>query len=308
MGEADRGASRVGNLLKLGCMGLVGLIILVVVALLAMGWVQLRGAQWESTDTSVELPALPDPGSTDAALTSVVATRVLIDVKDADVEILPVPAGRPMRIEATYDARHYKLEHRPAPGGEDQPGTHIWFRRGGSGGAAMHWVRQLLGEKRAEIRIELPSDIPLELHLNTSGGLTRAEIGGLTVHEFIAELSTGALSVDISEPSASMERFEIDSRQATITVRKLGNASPRSIELDLIMGGGEFDFSGAWRRDAEISIETQMSGGTLTLPEEVNVQGLENWLTLSRSQETPRPTLRFEVESSVGQLTVEPSR
>lgn len=169
----------------------------------------------------------------------------------------------------------------------------------------MHVLRQFLGAERAQVRIFLPPDLPLDLRLNTSSGLTRVDLGGLRVEEFYAELSTGGLSVDISEPSLPMDRFEVDARQSTISVRNLGNASPREVKIECLMGRAEIDLQGAWRQDAEVLLETEMAGGSLRLPETVNVQGLPGAVAVPESEEVPRPTLRFAVESTLGELAIE---
>jgi hypothetical protein len=167
----------------------------------------------------------------------------------------------------------------------------------------MHLLHQLVGATQPKIHVWLPRDMPLALHLNTSSGLTQAELGGLQISELYAELSTGGLTVDVSEPSAPMERFKIDSRQSVVAVRNLGNASPRDVVIDSTMGRTELDLRGLWRRDADLLLETELAAGSLRLPDGVRIEGLEGLWT-SGTEEVPRPTLRFAVESTVGGLEI----
>jgi hypothetical protein len=290
--------------LKSGVLILGAGLTLIVVSLLVIAWVQVGGEEMTPVSLNRTLSAAPAvtrmPSEAPAS-----PVRVLIDVKDADVEISPGQAGSALQVEASYDPRYFMLEQRSASDGEEMPTAHIWFRRVRGGGLVLHHLRQLVGATRPKIQLFLPPDQPILLHLNTSSGLTQAEIGGLQVEEFYAELSTGGLVVDVSEPSAWMERFEIDSRQATIAVHNLGNASPRRVKIDCTMGGGEIDLRGAWRRDADVLLETQMAGGTLWLPADVDVEGLDDLFMLSGKAEIPRPTLRFAVESTVGKFTIQ---
>jgi hypothetical protein len=294
--------------LKSGVLILGAGLTLIVVSLLVIAWVQVGGEEMTPVLLNRTLSAAPAPDPAGNSMPSGAppsTVRVLIDVKDADVEISPGQAGSSLQVEASYDPRYFRLEQRSAPEGEEMPTAHVWFRRVRGGGLALHYLRQLVGATRPIIQVSLPPDQPILLHLNTSSGLTQAEIGGLQVEEFYAELSTGGLAVDVSEPSVWMERFEIDSRQATIAVRNLGNASPRRVKIDSTMGGGEIDLRGAWRRDADVLLETEMAGGTLRLPADVDIEGLDDLFMLPGNAEIPRPTLRFAVESTVGRFTIQ---
>ena len=102
-----------------------------------------------------------------------------------------------------------------------------------------------------------------------------------------------------------MKTFEVNARQSTIAVRNLGNASPQRVKIDSTMAGGEIDLRGAWGRDAEILLETAMAGGTLRLPENVDVEGLDASFVAPEARELPRPTLRFAIESSLGKFKIE---
>jgi hypothetical protein len=229
---------------------------------------------------------------------------VLIDVKDAEVTIAPGQPGAPLLVDASYDPRYFALEQRSGPEGDGAPSAHVWFRRVGGGGVALHYLRRFVGATRPQVRVLLPPDLPLLLQLNLSNGLTEAEIGGLRIEEFSAELSTAGLEVEVSEPTMLMQRFEVDSRQSTIAVRNLGNASPAVVKIEASMGGGEIDLRGAWRRDADVLLQSEMAGGTLRLPQGVTIEGLEGVFALSGAEEIQRPTLRFAVESSVGKFNI----
>ena len=215
------------------------------------------------------------------------------------------PAGSAPRVDATYDRRYFALEQRPATETGGPATWNIWFRRVHGSGPAMHWLQQIVGATRPEIRLQLPEDLPLALHGNFAGGLVQADLGGLQITELEIELSGGGLSIDFSEVASPMERFCVDARQAGLKLINLGNASPREIEIDAVMGTVEIDLRGEWRRDAEIDLETKMARGTLRLPRNVEVEGLELTGLAMTDAEIPRPTLRFNIDETMGSLKIE---
>jgi len=305
------------SLLKMGCLGcagVVGVIVLVFAVLGAVALTQVSGEEIAQATLSHELPQSAAVGGEpladspvdvaapgDPAEVAAVA-RVLLDIKNADVYLKRGLAGQAPTVEATYDERYYTLEQKPSPNDEGVPTWHVWFRRTGGHGGAMALMRRMMGASNPEINVYLPPDIPLALHGNFESGATTGDIGGMQITELVIELASGALILDISEPSLPMERFEVDVRQAGMTLGSIGNASPRIVEIDLIMAGGVFDMSGAWRQGAELSFEAKHSGGLLVLPRNVDTDGLEQiegFERLSRpAAEIPGPLLRFDVETS----------
>lgn len=295
------------SVLKAGCLGLLGIMAVVALVLSLIGWLQVQGEEITSSGLETSLPITPvEIGLElpDGPIAPAPLSRVLLDIKDADVVIKPVPAGMPLKVEATYDGRYYALEQKPSPDGEDPPIYHVWFRRVHGSGVAMHWLHQLMGASRPQIVVELPRGTPFALELNLSGGLTQAEIGGLQITEVYAELSTGGLELKVSEPSLPMERFRINPRQATLAVRNLGNASPRHVVIDAKMTRAVIDLRGAWHRDAEIRLEIRMGSATLQLPQDVRVVGLDE-IWIGEPSEIPRPTLRLTLEGNIGAVDIQ---
>jgi hypothetical protein len=84
----------------------------------------------------------------------------------------------------------------------------------------------------------------------------------------------------------------------------LGNASPRELEIEFSMGGGDVDLRGAWSRDAQITIDQSMGGASVRLPSGVEILGLDRPGGLERPglDEVPRPVLTFTVSSQFGEL------
>jgi hypothetical protein len=293
--------SQTASILKYGGAGILGAVVLAAGGLGAVAWMQLGGEELKPARfAQAPVRTLAVDGKPSRPL----PMQVLVDIKDADVGILPGPAGSPLRVEASFDPRYFALEQRPGPDGDAERSLHVWFRRVGGGGSAMHMIRELLGAERSEVRLFLPRDLEVSLHLDIAGSVTRMDLADLWVDELTAEVSMAGLDIDVSGPTRPMTRIDIDSRQATVRLGSLGNASPREIAIETTMGGGEIDLRGEWVRDADVRLEAKMAGGSIWLPDDVDVLGLEGAVTGLVVEESPRPTLRFDAESEMGRFGV----
>ena len=84
-----------------------------------------------------------------------------------------------------------------------------------------------------------------------------------------------------------------------LEVPGLGNASPRSALFDQSFGPMDLDFRGAWARDASIRIQGRISGGTVWLPDNVTIEGIDRGRAPApwSQPEIPFPTLRLDVSA-----------
>ena len=89
----------------------------------------------------------------------------------------------------------------------------------------------------------------------------------------------------------------------------LGNASPRTVDLECSMGGAEIDLRGLWRQDCDLRLATTMGGMEVQLPDDVRVEGLVDPDSTRRLQRTDLevslPVLRVAATSSMGEVVVE---
>ena len=300
-------AGEAKTVFKYGCVGCLGFVVLLGLAaavMLAVARSQVAGEQTTSRTLVRNLPAAGLEPALDSSPEPAPATRVLLDIKDADVVIVAGPAGTPPRLEATFDARYFALEQRTAVDAEDPATWHIWFRRVGGSGQFMHVLHRIVGATKPEIRVELPAEVPLALHGNLQSGFTRASLGGLEITEIEIELADGVLIVDTSGVSEPMERMVVDTRQSHVELIGIGDASPRLLSVEATMGNADIDLRGNWQRDAEIDLEVRMAGGSLRLPRGVDIEGLDVAGGFRADDEVERPTLNFVVQQSMGELRI----
>ena len=139
----------------------------------------------------------------------------------------------------------------------------------------------------------------VEVLVSRRRGSSGAEVdlGGLWLTELDAEFNKGGMVLGFSEPSREpLKHLRIEGAMGGIVLRKLGNASPQSLTVDLSMGGMDIDLRGEWRNDSDVSLSQSMGGAALQLPHGVRVEGLEGRSTLTPAgDEVTLPTLRFEV-------------
>ena len=122
------------------------------------------------------------------------------------------------------------------------------------------------------------------------------------VADFSFEANKAGGELDFSEPVATpLERLVIRTSMAGMNVGRIGNASPRHLEIDTSMAGAMLDLRGDWRNDSDIEIQTSMGGVNVRLPRDVHLVGVPGRLgSATPSDETdPRPTLRFDVRGEV---------
>lgn len=277
-----------------------------------MGWVAaLFGtAYWRGQNETVrrsniqrDLPAqdripVPDAGTPAVG-------RVVLDLAVGEFHVSRGDPGEPIRIDAEFDTRSYRLTETFEP---SQEGAWIyrvrfeetsWFKDGG--------LRSLLGGSFPEVRIWLPPDVPLVLVGRFGKGFAGLDLGGLWLTEIDVTLEKGGIEFDIDEPLvAPADRVSLNLRQGGGEIRGVANASPRQLVIAQRMGGGEIDLRGAWVRDAEIRIDTLMGGGALRLPRDVRIVGLPGGPREAAASdlELRPPTLSLFVSTTFGNLEV----
>ena len=311
MTETGRGSR---SWLKLGCLGVLGVAALLVVWAVALFGTASFRARNEVVRSQTLSRAIPGtrgvPSSLEASGPPV--GRVVLDLTVGDFRVVRGEPGDPVRVEASFDRRSYVLRESFDPR-KDTGWTYRvtfdeinWFKDGG--------LRALLGGSFPEIVVSLPPDVPLALEGTFGKGHAMFDLGGLWLTDIDLSFDQGAMVLKVDQPLvAPAERITIRSRQGGTFIRSLGNASPRSLEIDHRMGGLTVDLGGEWVRDAEIRIASSMGGARLTLPDGVTIEGLHDPpLAAAPAQlpEVPLPTLKLSLwpkewtrEGSDGQLS-----
>lgn len=202
------------------------------------------------------------------ALPGAARGRVILDVQMAELEIVPAPAGAPLRLVADYDTSRYRLEEELA---EDAGEWTYRLELGGRGWRS--WWNN--SGTSARLRLEIPRGVPVVIEGKVGMGRSEMDLGGLTLAAVDLEVGMGDHEIGFAEPTVgTMAALEIESAMGRLDVAKAGNASPRSIAIDHGMGELTLDLGGAWRNDGEVELEVGMGNSRITLPDRSEASGI----------------------------------
>ena len=282
-----------------GCLGLLGIAILMCAALFTVAWMGVRSESVERQVLTPEIPSVALPEELSAG------GKIFAEVSQAELVLAPAEPGESLRVEATYDSNTFTLEEHFEPGAtEGEPWSYrVALRRTGGGGWTLG-LRQLLGGATPHVHLYLPFDVPLDLDVDIRQGGSNMRLGGLWLTSADIDVQMGGVDVRFDEPLRQpIDRMSVSTSQGGGNLSDLGNASPRTLDVRYSMGGMSIDLRGEWQNDADITIDGSMGGGSVWLPDDVILEGLERGgIDAPVEAELKPPTLRFTVSSSMGDL------
>jgi len=232
--------------------------------------------------------------------------RVVLDLAQGEFTIHPDQPGQGVRVEATYDSEVYLIEDYF----ESFPDSSwVYGVRSHRTITGLHALfRQLMaGGKGPKIDVYLPADVPLELQVMVQEGGFEAELGGLWITKADFRYKKGGFALSIDEPlHEPMDSLTIRGSMGGFEAERLGNASPRFLDVVCRMGGADIDLRGEWSRDADIHIDVAMGGMGVRVPDDVQVVGVEsiNSALVADKLEIPLPVLRFSIKEKMGEVEV----
>ncbi len=296
--------------LKTGLFGCLGIIVILIVVVGSTALVAWNRSGKVHVEEKVLTPAAAGAPSEvrGAKVTEVPAGtgRVVMDLAQGEFEIHPNQPGRGVRVEASYDSEVYLLEDYFESFPDSGWVYGVRSRRTISGLHAL--FRQLMGGGHGpRIDIYLPAEVPLELQVLVQEGAFEAELGGLWITSADFRYKKGGFSLSIDEPLREpMDRLTIRGSMGGFEADRLGNASPRLLDVVCRMGGADIDLRGSWSRDAVIRLDVAMGGMTVRVPDNVLVQGLESssGALMAENEEIPRPVLQFSVKEKMGEIEI----
>lgn len=301
-----------------GCLGVAAFLIMIVVGFVGIAFMQMGPEDLQQETITPVLPSqaiLPGslefvPGRPAAAGLELqepqavvdgnpAGGRVILDAQHGGFEIEPGEPGEPLRLEASYDRNAYDLEEILEAGEDGSWVYRINFRRK-AGSGFLGAIQQLIWGDSPSVKVVLPVDVPLDLEVRASQGGLKMELGGLWLRTAEIHFSQGGFLMSVSRPLREpMERLSITGSMGGFATARLGNASPRILDINFSMGGGVLGLRGAWRNDSRVSISSSMGGGRVLLPMDVAIEGIE--LSKPRPKSTlelPLPTLIFTMSGS----------
>ena len=315
--------SKARGLLKygcLGCLGIAGIAVLFVVFGLVLS-VSRGPSQRENRQLAQDLPVPDLPEAvhqiTEEEFRQAVAAGefsvdreglVILNLKGGDFEIVAGPAGQPMRVEADFDVKRFKMKQRFT---EKPDGT--WIYR-------LDFTPKLFAmfgtTETARVRVILPRGTPFRFEGSASMGESDWELGGLWLRGFELDAGMGEHTISFDEPLVEpMRNFIVDASMGATHFRRVGNASPRVVDVEHSMGEMNLDLSGAWANDSDVRASCSMGECTVRVPDEANIDlkratimlGEKTTHGLRRKQEhdPDLPTLHLSVSHSMGELRID---
>jgi hypothetical protein len=108
---------------------------------------------------------------------------------------------------------------------------------------------------------------PFALTVETGASEFEMDLGAVPISSLMVRQGAGRFELGFSAPNPHpMELLEVSSGAAGIELENLANANFSEMRLSGGAAGYELDFGGTLSRDAQVSIETGMSGVEVTVP------------------------------------------
>lgn len=293
--------------LKWGCGGCAVIILLLLLAgggAAGLGWMQAKDVNPEPH----RIESVPSEHVQTRTITAETPASSLAELvvitKGVDLALQPAEAGTAFIVESEFDERFYEFEHQETIGEDGAPRMTVRIEATGSGLVSI--LRQIF-TAAPKLTVQVPADAYGKLVIDSSGGEAIVNLTGLEVVDVDIESAEGAMIVKIEEPTPyAYRQFRLRGAMGAAVVGGLGNASPAVTILEQSMGALVVDASGAWRNDGTLSMETSMGSGTLTVPKNIVVEGLDG-ITLngtSTDPEVPLPVLKIETSASQGDIQI----
>jgi hypothetical protein len=115
-----------------------------------------------------------------------------------------------------------------------------------------------------ELRLALPTRVPLELDLELGGTQSTLELGGLALQSLRLECGATDATLMFSQPNRTrMSDLTIDVGAADLFALHLANANADQIRVHGGVGVVDLEFGGTWTRD--LTVTTRLAVGKLIL-------------------------------------------
>jgi hypothetical protein len=307
----------------LGCLGLGALVLFIVVVLVVLGLLTGRGEERiEPVDVAHRIPAIESPVAAEAEprlerdpalMTDEIDVsepgRIVLDLNRGTFEVRPGPAGESIRLEGRYDAGRFELTESYETYGETGWTYRVSFDQRGFG------IRPFVSSEELEnlIRLIVPRDAPIVLEGRIGTGESDLELGGLWLLDVDLDIGVGEHAVSFDEPlPIPLGRLRLDTSIGVLSLRDVGNASPRSVWVKHSIGETGVDLRGAWRRDAEVFVSCGIGACDVRVPRNVGLELDRASVMLGESSgprtrpapEAGKPTLRLSVSGNIGEVRV----
>jgi hypothetical protein len=189
-------------------------------------------------------------------------TDVTLDV--GSIEISGESSSKLYELDLEYDKANYQPEIN-----YDQAGS-----REGRLSFKLESQNKLRNQQHTNrLRLNLSDTLPVSLRINSGVGDSRLALSRLRLTRLDLEAGVGSAKLSSYEPNATIcDEIRLRNGVGSLDAVGLGNLNFRRLDFEGGVGGANLDFSGAWKRDAEVRIQVGVGGVTAKIPRGIGVK------------------------------------
>jgi hypothetical protein len=189
--------------------------------------------------------------------------RVNIDIDAAKFKLRKITGTAEARVSMLYSEHDFRAD---ADFDEKRNRIEILFSK-------KSWWDSSDNHSHAEVLVELPAGVEIDLDSEITAGEIDIDFGGLKLVALNLTTLAGEVLVDFSEPNETvMEFLRINTRVGETELVRLGNARFKEAEINGGIGEMRVDFSGALNPEASAYVDLDLGETHLYLPEEVGIK------------------------------------
>lgn len=126
---------------------------------------------------------------------------------------------------------------------------------------------------RNEWTLRFSGQVPLRLDIDAGACEGDLDLGGLRLTDLSIDAGASKLRIEFDEPNPErLRRMDINAGAADLALEGLGNANFEKLRFHGGAGDFTLDFSGQWRRTAEVDIDAGVCSITIRVPKELGTK------------------------------------
>jgi hypothetical protein len=138
---------------------------------------------------------------------------------------------------------------------------------------SMHRVGIRRERHNNRLRLAFNDSVPLSLKVNAGVGDARLSLSGMKISRIEFESGVGGAKMSTYEPNPiPCEYVRLKNGVGGFDATGLGNLNFREFEFEGGVGGANLDFTGDWKRGADIRITVGVGGVSVRMPREIGVR------------------------------------
>jgi hypothetical protein len=123
------------------------------------------------------------------------------------------------------------------------------------------------------LHAELARGVPMRLTLELGATRGDIELGGLRLTELMMRAGASETRIDFSAPNPeSLALLDLDVGAASVSVRRGGNARAQRVHVNVGAGSLDYDLSGSWDGEVDLSANVAVGSMVLRVPVDVGVR------------------------------------